>query len=239
VLLLLFLIPFLDRNPRRELRYRPIAMVALVVALSVWGWLTYSAVSETPRKKSGPPPEGMLPPRAERIKRPSDVGGLYVLKEQCFSCHSMTERGNRLNLQNLARNRFPTGGPWFEKHLQDHGRSSSLSDKDVQELMAVLRLVAGDRDDLLYRIPPKARFGAHFFYNSTCSMCHKIDGQGGEHPRVPAPDLTLRLWRSKEWHIKHIHDPQSVNPDSKMPPFFHYEDFEYDALAEYLEYLHR
>jgi ubiquinol-cytochrome c reductase cytochrome b subunit len=239
ILLLLFAIPFLDRYPRRELRYRPIAMIALVIALSVWGWLTYAAVSDKPQQRFGPPPEGMLPPRVERIKRPSDVGGLFVLKQHCFSCHSMTERGNRLNLQTLARNHFPTGSEWFVKHFAGHGKVETLDEKDVQELMSVLRLVAGDREDLLYRIPPKARFGAHFFYHSTCNMCHKIDGQGGEHPRVPAPDLTLRLWRSKQWHIKHIHDPQSVVKKSRMPPFFHYKDFEYDALAEYLQYLHR
>jgi hypothetical protein len=150
----------------------------------------------------------------------------------------MTSLGSRSSLQTLAKNRFPTGATWFENHFQDNGRTTTFSDREVQELMSVLRVVTTDRADLLYTIPSKARFGAHFFYNSSCPMCHKIDGQGGDHPRVPAPDLTLRLLRSKEWHMKHIHDPQSVVPDSKMPPFFHYEEFEYDALAEYILYLH-
>jgi hypothetical protein len=238
-LLLLFLVPFLDRNPRRELRYRPVAMFALIISISIWGWLTYSSVLVKPRHKEEPPPEGMLPPRAERVKRPSEVGGMFVLKEHCFSCHSMTEMGSRLNLQTLSRDRFPTGAEWFANHFEEHGVQTTLTDKDVEELMSVLRLVAGNRPDLLYRIPPKVRFGAHFFYNSTCPVCHKIDGQGAEHPRVPAPDLTFRLWRPKAWHIKHIHDSQSVVPHSKMPPFFHYEDFEYDALADYILYLDR
>jgi len=237
-ILALFLLPFMDRNPRRELRYRPVAMLILLVSVSAWGWLTYSAVDEMPKPRAGQRPPGILPPRAERIKRPSEVGGLYVLKQKCFSCHSMTEMGSRLNLQTLVRNRFPTGATWFERHFQENGIQTTLGDREVEELMSVLRLVAGNRPDLLYTIPPKARFGAHFFYNSSCGSCHKIDGQGGEHPRVTAPDLTLRLLRSKEWHIKHIHDAQSVVPKSKMPPFFHYEGFEYDALAEYILYLH-
>jgi ubiquinol-cytochrome c reductase cytochrome b subunit len=238
ILLILFLLPFIDRNSRREFRYRPFAISLLLIALSLWGWLTYSAVEETPGSRSAQRPAGMLAPRAERIKRPSEVGGLYLLKQNCFECHSMTSLGSRSSLQTLAKNRFPTGATWFENHFQDNGRTTTFSDREVQELMSVLRVVTTDRADLLYTIPSKARFGAHFFYNSSCPMCHKIDGQGGEHPRVPAPDLTLRLLRSKEWHMKHIHDPQSVVPDSKMPPFFHYEEFEYDALAEYILYLH-
>ena len=234
---LLLLLPFLDRNPRRELRRRPIAVMCLIFGLGLWGWLTYAAVQEQPQPRI-PGLTGILPPRAERIKRPSEVGGLYLLKQYCFECHSMTELGDRPDLQSLGRSRFPSGGPWLQQHLQENGRTVVFQDKEVEELLSVMRLVTGNRSDLLASIPPKVRFGAHFFYNSSCPVCHKIDGQGGKDPEVPSPDLTLRLLRTKDWHIKHIHDPQSVVRNSKMPPFFHYEPHEYEALAEYILYLH-
>lgn len=231
--ILLFALPFLDRNPRRELRYRRFAVMALIGTVALFGWLTYAAIQETPESNSAQIPRGISPPRSARIKRPSEVGGLYVLKQRCFHCHSMTRFGDRSDLQTLARNHFPAGQIWFEEHL-----STSLSEKEVQELQSVLRLIASDQTDLLIAVPPKARYGAHFFYNSSCPLCHTIDGQGGKKPEVPSPDLTLRLPRTKEWHIKHIHDPASVVRNSKMPPFFHYEPHEYDALAEYILYLH-
>jgi hypothetical protein len=122
--------------------------------------------------------------------------------------------------------------------LQEQKRNATLTENDGTELMSVLRLVAGDGPQLLSSIPPPARFGAHMFFNKACIHCHKIDGQGGEESKVKAPDLTLRLLRPKSWHIEHIRDAQSVVPGSKMPPFLHYEDYELNALAEYILYLH-
>jgi ubiquinol-cytochrome c reductase cytochrome b subunit len=238
VLIVLFAIPFLDRNPRKELRHRPLAVTGLLLGIVLFGWLTYATVEQTPKKSLAIWPPGTLPPRAERIKRPSEVGGLYVLKQQCFECHSLTELGDRPNLQMLAKSEFPTGKNWFENHFQQHGKQAQFNDREIEELTSVLRIAASDRTDLLVAIPRKARFGGHFFYNNSCINCHTIDGQGGKHAEVPSPDLTLRLLRTKEWHMKHIHDAQSVVRNSKMPPFFHFEPYEYEALAEYILYLH-
>ena len=55
---------------------------------------------------------------------------------------------------------------------------------------------------------------------------------------MKAPDLTFRLLRKKEWHIQHIHDSRTVVPKSQMPPFLHYESWEYEDLADYILYLH-
>jgi mono/diheme cytochrome c family protein len=117
-------------------------------------------------------------------------------------------------------------------------RPRSLTPQEVQELMSVLRIVSGEDLRPLYTIPPEARFGAHFFYNKACSYCHTVDGQGGKSTEIKGPDLTLRLLRSKQWHMDHIRDATSVVPESKMPPFLHYEPHEYAALAEYILYLH-
>lgn len=235
-LLAALLLPWIDRNPSRKPFRRPFAMLFLLAAVGVWGWLTYSAAGSGPRFAVQVPPQSI--PRADRIKRPSEVGGMYVLKQRCFECHSMTIFGTRPSLQSLLKETFPSGESWFKDHLSTHGRDASLSGKQIQELMSVLAVVAHKDSRLLSSIPMNVRFGAHKFYNSSCIICHTIDGQGGKNSEVKAPDLTLRLLRPREWHIKHIHDSRSVVPKSQMPPFLHYEDYEYEALADYILYLH-
>ncbi|PWT87727.1 MAG: hypothetical protein C5B54_11835 [Acidobacteria bacterium] len=234
----LFLLPYFDKNPSRRLRKRPIAILALFLSYAGFGFLTYIAVNETPKPPSWLPASGITVPRAERIKRPSEVAGMYVMQQNCFSCHSMTMLGSRPNLQTLTRSHFPVGGDWLQQHLTDQGKNVQLTNRDKEALMSVLRLVADKDPKLLYTIPRKVRFGANMFFTKACITCHRIDGQGGEHAEVKAPDLTLRLLRPKSWHIEHIKDAQSVVPNSKMPPFFHYEPYEFDALAEYILYLH-
>lgn len=235
--LALLLLPYYDRNKSRRLNKRLVALPALVFSLTLVAWLTYDAESERPKPASWKRPEGILLPRSERLKRPSEVGGLYVLQQNCFSCHSLTPLSIRPSLQTLTQTHFPTGGPWLQQHLQQKGSSVTLTEKDVEELMSGLRIVAQGDARVLSTIPKPVRFGANMFYNKACFDCHRIDGQGGASPHH-GPDLTLRLLRPKEWHIKHIRDSQSVTPKSKMPPFFHYEPYEYDALAEYILYLH-
>lgn len=234
--LLAFALPWIDRNPSRKPLRRPFALLCLAVALGAWGWLTYSATGTKPRPQTWAALPAM--PRTERIKRPSEVGGMYVLKQRCFECHSMTVFGSRLPLQALLHETFPAGESWFADHLGAHGRKASVSGKEIQELMSVLAIVANGDPKRLYTIPASVRFGAHKFYNSSCVFCHTIDGQGGKKSEVKAPDLTLRLLRPRDWHIRHIRDSRSVVPKSEMPPFLHYEDFEYEALADYILYLH-
>lgn len=50
------------------------------------------------------------------------------------------------------------------------------------------------------------------------------------------PDLkyVAHRWPSKEWHIAHLKDPRSTEPNSIMPAFDHLPDEELDALADYL-----
>lgn len=237
-ILLLFLLPFIDKNPSRRLRDRPIALTMLFASIALWSYLTYAAVQDEP-PRGVIQARGIIPPQSERIKRPSEVGGLYVLKQRCFECHSMTVLGPKPDLQTLARRNFPTGDNWIKDHFQKQSATEVILDpKEVEEILSVLRLVTGDNPQLLSSIPASVRLGAHMFYNKSCIRCHKIDGQGAQSPDVPAPDLTLRPLRTKSWHVEHIRDPQTVVPNSKMPPFLHYEDYEYSALADYILYLH-
>lgn len=50
------------------------------------------------------------------------------------------------------------------------------------------------------------------------------------------PDLkyVAHRWPAKDWHIAHLIDPRSTEPNSIMPSFGHLPEEELDALAEYL-----
>jgi cytochrome c oxidase cbb3-type subunit II len=50
------------------------------------------------------------------------------------------------------------------------------------------------------------------------------------------PDLkyVAHRWPSKDWHIAHLKDPRSTEPNSIMPSFAHLPDSDLDALSEYL-----
>jgi cytochrome c551 len=76
--------------------------------------------------------------------------------------------------------------------------------------------------------------GLRVWLNSGCTQCHRIgDDSGGE--RGPAlTDVGDRYTR--EQLVQYIRNPQSVNPDSTMPPQeLSDEDLEY--LARYLSTL--
>jgi hypothetical protein len=231
-ILLLLLVPFIDRNPDRRLNRRPFAVIAVGACIFVWSYLTYAAMShESPSGEFRP--KGIALSRSDRIKRPSEVGGVFVLQQRCFECHALTVAGEK-PLQILARNEFPAGKDWFKNHLEKVGRDSGLTEKEVKELMSVLRLAAGEHSERIYTIPTVVRFGAHTFYNNFCINCHTIDSQGGKK----GPDLTIRPLRSKEWHIQHIREPQSLVANSKMQEFPDFTNAQYNGLAEYILYLH-
>src|SRR5262249_12066798 len=232
----LVLLPFLDRNPSRSPKRRPFALLMLLLVVSGISYLTYRAEADRPRSPSWQRPAGILLSHPERLKRPSEIAGIYQLQQNCFSCHSLTALGFRSDLQSLSQHAFPSGGDWLQQHLQKQGSTAVLSDRDKSALMSILKVVAEKDAKLIYTVPKEVRFGGNFFYHKSCVECHKIDGEGGLTKK--GPDLTLRLLRPKEYHKQHIKDPQSVNPASKMPPFFHYEDSEFDALAEFILYLH-
>ena len=81
-----------------------------------------------------------------------------------------------------------------------------------------------------------------------CFSCHQ---QGDKKPEGPpdgwAPDLTLARHRlNPEWVIKWLHNPQAVQPGTKMPSFYpggpddvlgDNEDRQIQALRDYIFWL--
>ncbi len=80
---------------------------------------------------------------------------------------------------------------------------------------------------------PTIRAGAKVFTANDCASCHKIHGQGGAN----GPDLSfVGRAREAQWLKTYVRDPESLNPQSTMPPFRLSEE-DLDRLAAYLKSL--
>lgn len=80
---------------------------------------------------------------------------------------------------------------------------------------------------------PTIRAGAKVFAANDCASCHKVHGQGGAN----GPDLSfVGRTRDAQWLKTYVRNPDSLNPESTMPPFRLAEE-ELDRLAAYLKSL--
>jgi ubiquinol-cytochrome c reductase cytochrome b subunit len=97
----LFLLPFLDRGPRRSPRYRPISSILGVLSVAVVGFLTWRAVQSTP--------PALAENRAERLTATEVVGRQIVGAQGCASCHVIAGQGGTLgpSLDGIALRRGP------------------------------------------------------------------------------------------------------------------------------------
>jgi ubiquinol-cytochrome c reductase cytochrome b subunit len=83
--LFLFLLPFLDRGPRRLPRYRPISTAVAVLSVLVVAFLTVRALQTTP--------PALAENRAERLTASEVVGRQLVAAQGCTSCHVVGGQG--------------------------------------------------------------------------------------------------------------------------------------------------
>lgn len=67
------------------------------------------------------------------------------------------------------------------------------------------------------REDPAVAHGKAIYAKYGCSGCHRIHGEGG----AVGPDLSYvgEVRPEREWHVRHLRDPQSVSPGSIMPKF--------------------
>jgi menaquinol-cytochrome c reductase cytochrome b/c subunit len=90
-MVLLFLLPFYDRNPERRPERRPIATLAGILTILAMGYLTYLGAS------AGSPNEVDMkaPSDASAAERRTfDDGKLVAAQSGCLACHKIGENGN-------------------------------------------------------------------------------------------------------------------------------------------------
>jgi len=81
----MFLLPFLDRGPRRSPRYRPISTAIGTLSVLAVAYLTWHAVQTTP--------PALVDERASRLTSTEVVGRQLVSAQGCTSCHVVGGQG--------------------------------------------------------------------------------------------------------------------------------------------------
>jgi len=92
-LVLLLLLPFIDRNPERDPRRRPIAVTAGIATIAAMAYLTIlGALAGSPTEIDQPAPPGL------------EKGQEITASSGCLGCHKIGENGNTLgpNLTNIG-----------------------------------------------------------------------------------------------------------------------------------------
>jgi menaquinol-cytochrome c reductase cytochrome b/c subunit len=93
-MVLLFLLPFIDRGPERRPERRPIATIAGIFTICAMGYLTYlGAVAGSPNEIE------------YKVAEQYEPGKLAVAQSGCLACHKIGENGNGgpgPNLTNIA-----------------------------------------------------------------------------------------------------------------------------------------
>jgi menaquinol-cytochrome c reductase cytochrome b/c subunit len=93
-MVLLLLLPFIDRGPERRPERRPIATIAGILTIFAMGYLTYLGAA------AGSPNSIEYPVAAKY-----EAGKLIVAQSGCLACHKIGENGNGgpgPNLTNIA-----------------------------------------------------------------------------------------------------------------------------------------
>jgi menaquinol-cytochrome c reductase cytochrome b/c subunit len=82
-MIMLFLLPFIDRGPERRPERRPIATVAGILVIAAMGYLTYmGAVAGSPNSIDMVVPKSL------------EKGKLVAAQSGCLACHMIGENGN-------------------------------------------------------------------------------------------------------------------------------------------------
>jgi menaquinol-cytochrome c reductase cytochrome b/c subunit len=90
-MVLLFLLPFYDRNPERRPERRPIATLAGIFTIIAMAYLTYlGAVAGSPNQVDMKAPADA----SAQERRTFDDGKLVVAQSGCLACHKIGENGN-------------------------------------------------------------------------------------------------------------------------------------------------
>lgn len=202
VIVLLIVLPFIDRGPRRHPFDRPFLTGLGVFACGFWLVLTVTG-AQSP----------LLNPVIK--KDPSVVEGKQLYEKlRCAYCHSINGQGGTLG-PDLSMVGARRDHDWLVAHL--------MNPKEVTpgSAMPRLNLLPAEVDHLTAYLATQGGHGpftakAPGLFAEHCASCHRLDRVGGDM----GPDLsTVRTYRDKIYLVDYIRDPAALNKDAGMPAF--------------------
>jgi len=241
-MLLLALVPWLDRGATRRPRDRKAVLVwgalagAGLLALLVFGAL------DAPKVKA---PSGLG--RGD-VPDPRLLGGLASYTARgCVSCHGVDGRlaggegaaagAAGATMLPLAERSHALTGEALVAHVKERTPKPATPveeggedpDKDIPSLLEYVRAVG--EGESFASLPAPIRVGGAAIDREDCRQCHQIYGDGGR--KGPALQHLLGK-RDEAWLVGHFKDPKKYVEGSKMPKFGYLPEEELSAMAEYL-----
>lgn len=219
---LLFVLPLLDRGPKRHPLDRPL--------LTGLGALAIAAVSALTVLGARSP---LLNPVVE--KDPMAAQGARLYNDlNCAYCHKVRGKGGEVGPQ-LDRVVGRESDEWLEQHFRDPRSFDKTSkmpqlhllDDEIKALTAYMRSIGTE---------PYTKEAPKLFADN-CAACHKLGGEGGE----VGPDLSrIGSARDKAYIKQYTADPAKIFPATTMPPYKgELTDVQLEDLARYLASLGR
>jgi cbb3-type cytochrome c oxidase subunit III len=190
-ILLLFLLPFYDTNPKRHPLNRPVATT--VMTIIVIGMVVLTYISEVTK----PPASAQVaagPTKAEIIK-----AGAKLFEENCASCHGPDGKGVEgvthlaLNSDDFLNTRTDEvihniiAAGQTSVGMQAFGAASGgpLSDEQIDEIIAYMRSWQEGGAEATPTPQAAAKFDPADYYKKNCAVCHGANAEGkGSFPAL-------------------------------------------------------
>jgi len=221
--LLLILVPFIDRSKLVKVTQRTVAFAVVAFVAIGWGGLTAAAVKSTPKPALAAEVDYSGPTDWMQLS-PEEMAGIgYFRKENCISCHAIGDRGTAVG-PDLTKARLHKDAAWMIQHFKRPSAmrpgtsmpAIQLSDNQLNSLAAFLLKLNDRNATALDNAPDFAVQGALLYQANRCGACHLING-GGMKIGPPLNGIARR--QSRSWVEDHFADPQKMSPGSIMPPY--------------------
>jgi len=221
--LLLILVPFLDRGQMVRVTRRVFAAAVVVLAVIGWGGLTAAAVATTPKPEPMAQIDYSAPTDWMQLSPEEMAGVAYFREEHCVSCHAVGEGGARVG-PDLTKASIHKDAAWMIQHFKRPatmvpGSSMppiQLTDAQLASLAAFLLKLNPNNATALGNAPAFATAGALVYQANHCAACHMVNGVG---IKLGPPLNGLAKRRARSWVEEHFADPQALSPGSMMPPY--------------------
>ena len=221
--LLLILVPFIDRGKMVKVTRRTVAIAVVLLAAIGWGGLTAAAVRSTPKETLAASVDFSGPTDWMQLSPEEMVGIAYFRKENCVSCHSMGDQGTAVG-PDLTKTSIHKDAAWMIQHFKRPsamrpGTSMppiQLTDAQLNSLAAFLLKLNEKNATALDNAPDFAVQGALLYQTNRCGACHLVNGGG---MRIGPTLNGLSKRQSRGWVEEHFADPAKMVPGSIMPPY--------------------
>jgi ubiquinol-cytochrome c reductase cytochrome b subunit len=220
--LLLILVPLIDRSQMVKVTRRTVAAAFVLLAAIGWGGLTAAAVRSTPKEAAAAAVDYSGPTDWMQLSSEEMVGIAYFRKENCVSCHALGEPGTVG--PDLTKASIHKDAAWMIQHFKRPSamRPGSsmppiqLTDAQLNSLAAFLLKLNEKNATALENAPDFAVQGALIYQANHCGACHMVNGMG---MKIGPPLNGLSKRESRSWVEDHFANPQKMAPGSIMPPY--------------------